>query len=68
MCTKFWLESLKRKYHSLGRPRHGLEDNIKMDLMEIGWESVEWIHMAGRRRVASSCETSGSIKGGKFIG
>jgi hypothetical protein len=24
----------------LGRPRHKWEDNIKMDLKRIGWESV----------------------------
>jgi len=23
---------------ALGRPRHGLEDNIKMDLQEVGWK------------------------------
>jgi hypothetical protein len=30
----------------LGRPRHTWEDNIKMDLEEIGWEDVDWIHLA----------------------
>jgi hypothetical protein len=30
----------------LERPRHRWEDNIKMDLGEIGWESVDWIHLA----------------------
>jgi hypothetical protein len=24
---------------SLGRPRHRLEDNIKMNLQEVGWEA-----------------------------
>jgi hypothetical protein len=28
----------------LGRPRHRLEDNIKMDLWEIGFGDVDWIH------------------------
>jgi len=27
------------------RPRHGWED-IRMDLREIMWEHVDWIHMA----------------------
>jgi hypothetical protein len=27
----------------LGRPRRRWEDGIKMDLMEIGWGSVDWI-------------------------
>jgi hypothetical protein len=30
----------------LGRPRHRWEDGIKMDLREIGWGGVEWIHLA----------------------
>jgi hypothetical protein len=25
------------------------KDNIRMDLKEIGWESVEWIHLAQDR-------------------
>jgi hypothetical protein len=25
---------------TLGRPRHRLEDNIKLDLREVGWSSV----------------------------
>jgi hypothetical protein len=32
-----------------GRPRHQWEDNIKMDLREIGWEGVDWIHLAQDR-------------------
>jgi hypothetical protein len=28
----------------LGRPRQRWEDGIRMDLREIGWGSVEWIH------------------------
>jgi hypothetical protein len=35
----------------LERPRHRWDDGIKMDLREIGWEGVEWIHLAqGRDR------------------
>jgi hypothetical protein len=30
----------------LGRPRGRWEDNIRKDLREIRWESVDWIHMA----------------------
>jgi hypothetical protein len=29
-----------------GRPRHRWENNIKMDLREIGWEDVDWMHLA----------------------
>jgi hypothetical protein len=30
----------------LGRPRRCLEDNISMDLREICWEGVDWMHLA----------------------
>jgi hypothetical protein len=30
----------------LVRPRRRWEDNIKIDLGEIGWEVVDWIHVA----------------------
>jgi hypothetical protein len=32
-----------------GRPRHRWEDNIRMDLKEIGWEGVDWIRMTADR-------------------
>jgi hypothetical protein len=31
----------------LGRPRRRWVDNIKMDLLEIGWGSVNWIGASG---------------------
>jgi ribosome biogenesis protein Nip4 len=34
------------KKRLLGRPRRRWEDNIRMDLREIGWEVVDWIHLA----------------------
>jgi len=30
----------------LGRPRHRWEDNIKMDLQEVGCGGMEWIELA----------------------
>jgi hypothetical protein len=33
----------------LGRPRHRWEDNIEMDLREIGFGDVDWIHWAQDR-------------------
>jgi len=30
----------------LKRPVHRHENNIRMDLREIGWEGVYWIHLA----------------------
>jgi len=33
----------------LRRPRHRWKDNIRMDLKEIGWKAVDWIHLAKDR-------------------
>jgi hypothetical protein len=33
----------------LGRPRCRWEDNIKMDLQEVGWGGMDWIDMAQDR-------------------
>jgi len=44
MHTKFWSENLKET-----RPRRRWEDNIRMDLREIGWEDVNWMHLAQDR-------------------
>jgi hypothetical protein len=33
----------------LGRPRYRWEDNIKMDLREIGWGGMDWIDLAQDR-------------------
>jgi hypothetical protein len=30
---------------SLGRLKRRLEDNIRMDLREIGWEIVKWLRL-----------------------
>jgi hypothetical protein len=46
-CTRFWWES--QKVRQLGRPRGRWEDEIRMDLREIGWGSVDWIRLAQDR-------------------
>jgi hypothetical protein len=33
----------------LGRPRHRWEDNIKMDLQEVGCEGMDWLELAQNR-------------------
>jgi hypothetical protein len=33
----------------LGRPRRRWENNIKMDLREVGWGGMEWIDLAQDR-------------------
>jgi hypothetical protein len=30
----------------LERPRHRWKDNIRMDLREMRWEDVDWMHLA----------------------
>jgi hypothetical protein len=30
----------------LDRPRHRWEDNIKLDLEEVGWGGMDWIDLA----------------------
>jgi hypothetical protein len=48
MYTKFWSENLKMQ-RQIGRSRHIHEDNINMDLKEIDWEGVDWIHLTQDR-------------------
>jgi hypothetical protein len=33
----------------LGRPKRRREDNIKMDLQEVGWRSMDWVDQAQDR-------------------
>jgi hypothetical protein len=44
-CIKNFVGKYERTI-SFGKARRGREDNIKMDLMEVRWEDVEWIHLA----------------------
>jgi hypothetical protein len=46
--TKFWSENLKGKTPR-GRFRRRWKDNIKMDLKEIRWGDVDWMHLAQDR-------------------
>lgn len=41
-----WLEVRPEKERLLGRSRHGQDDDIKINLKEIGWQGVEWIYLA----------------------
>jgi hypothetical protein len=53
----------------LGRPLRRWEDNIKMDLQEMGCGSMDWIELAQDRDRWCECgnEPSGSIKCGEFL-
>jgi hypothetical protein len=41
----YWWGSHKER-DTLGRPRNSWVGNIKTDLKEIGWDSVDWIDLA----------------------
>jgi hypothetical protein len=45
---KFSVGKPERK-RQLERPRHSLKGNIKMNLREIGWGGMDWIHRAQDR-------------------
>ena len=56
----------------LGRPRHKWEDNIKMDLQEVGGSCGDWIELAQdrdrwRALVNNGEEPSGSKNAGNFL-
>ena len=55
----------------LGRPRRRWEDNIKMDLQEVGGGHGDWIQLAQDRdrwrALVGIVRTSGSINAGIFL-
>jgi len=56
----------------LGRPRRRWDNNIKMDLQEVGCGGMDWIELAQdrdrwRALVTAVNEPSGSIKCGEFL-
>jgi hypothetical protein len=46
-CTRFWWEIPKKRVYSEDRD----VDEIKMDLREIGWRVLGWIHLAQNRNL-----------------
>jgi hypothetical protein len=56
----------------LGRPRRRWEDNIKMDLQEVGGGRGDWIELVQHKgQLAGNCgygeELSSSINAGNFL-
>jgi hypothetical protein len=50
----------------LGRRRRTREDNIKMDLRDIGKEGVDWIYLAQDRNQWQALVNANFIKDGEF--
>jgi hypothetical protein len=46
--TGFWLGNL-REGETLGRSRRRWEDNVNMDLQEVGCGGIDWIDLAQDR-------------------
>jgi len=44
-----WGNLREREQRPHGRPRHRWEDNIKMDLQEVGCGGMDWIGLAQNR-------------------
>ena len=70
-ACRIFVEKPQRK-RLLGRLRSRWEDNIKIDLQEVGCGSMNWIDLAqDRDRLGGTCEygnePSGSIKCGEFL-
>jgi hypothetical protein len=45
VCAGFWWGNLRERDH-IGGPSHRCEDNIKMDLQEVGCGGMEWVELA----------------------
>jgi hypothetical protein len=43
------LVGTSERNRTLRRPRHRWEDNIRLDPREVGWEVVDWMHLAEDR-------------------
>jgi hypothetical protein len=51
----------------LGTPMHRWENNIRLDLREIGWGGVDWIHLAQDRDKWWAVVNTVSIKGAELL-
>jgi hypothetical protein len=54
----------------LGRPRRRWEDSMKMDVREIRWKGVNWIHLAQDRhqwRAVVNTAMNVPYKAGNFL-
>jgi hypothetical protein len=49
LLQPIYVTSANVHFFPLGRPRRGWEDNIKMDLQEVGCGGTDWIELAQDR-------------------
>jgi hypothetical protein len=49
ICIGFLWESKKERNKPLGKRERRLDDRIKIDLREIGWGGMDWIHLTQGR-------------------
>ncbi|KAJ4451368.1 hypothetical protein ANN_02830 [Periplaneta americana] len=62
--AELWRELGDRRKRPLGRPRRRWEDNIKMDLREVGYDDRDWINLAqDRDRWRGLCEDGNELSG-----
>jgi hypothetical protein len=47
--TKIYFVGKSQGKRPLGRPRRRWEDNIKMNIRDIGWEVTEWMKLVQDR-------------------
>jgi hypothetical protein len=47
VCTGFWWGNLRERL--LGRPRRRWEDNIKIELQEVGGGCADWMELTQDR-------------------
>jgi hypothetical protein len=55
MFTGFWLGGPPEGKRPLGRPRRRWEDNIKLDIREIGIDGSNWTQLAQDRVQWRAC-------------
>ena len=65
VCTRFWWGNLRKE--TTGRPRRRWDDNIKMDLEEVGRGCGNWMELTEdrdrwRALVSTGMKFWGSIK------
>jgi hypothetical protein len=51
----------------VGRPRRRWEDNVKMNLKEVGWGGMDWIDLAQDRDRCGACKCGNAQNAENFL-